>query len=185
MHSANTSERAPVTHAPAPLAARVLEKCDVEVSDAKPFSPVLSQSSALRIGSIPSYPVVRRDAPSRSRDRLDLWAKFHRHGYETKDLASRSRERSRHIARESVPHRGVDLLPWEPRGRRCLRGCPARGPLGNLLLLRPKRGGPIRRCTSATQSQVPASRSSRRRPRTSIRGQRRRSTRRTPSGARC
>ena len=42
-----------------------------------------------------------------------------------------------------------------------------------------------RSCTSATPSRRPASRSSRRRPRTSIRGQRRRSTRRTPSGGRC
>ena len=42
-----------------------------------------------------------------------------------------------------------------------------------------------RSCTSATPSPAPASRSSRRRPRTSIRGQRRRSTRRTRSGVRC
>jgi pimeloyl-ACP methyl ester carboxylesterase len=42
-----------------------------------------------------------------------------------------------------------------------------------------------RSCTSATASPAPASRSSRRRPRNSIRGQGRRSTRRTRSEVRC
>ena len=42
-----------------------------------------------------------------------------------------------------------------------------------------------RSCTSAAPSPAQASRSSRRPPRTSIRGQRRRSTRRIPNGVRC
>jgi leucyl-tRNA---protein transferase len=72
---------------------------------------------------------VRVGAPALSQDRLELWARFHRHGRETKGWPLGAPSDPEMLFENPIPHKGVDLLPAEPADRRRLRRCPARGPL--------------------------------------------------------
>ena len=86
---------------------------------------------------------VRVGAPSLSRDRLDLWARFHRHGHETKGWPAEA-EGDPGMMLEN-PFRTEEWTYYVGNRLicRCLCGCPARSPLRDLLLLRPNGGGPF------------------------------------------